>query len=86
MSRLIPLQQCHYRPVERPAVQHWANDLRVQTYDLRAAIQLVGPRLSHLRRYFGRSAEIVCLKDRRGRPDIRTPVAASALLVSPPIA
>jgi hypothetical protein len=86
MSRPIPYSNVIIDPLNDLQVQHWSNDLRVQTYDLRAAIQLVGPRLSHLRRYFGTSAEIVCLKDRRGRPDIRTPVAASTLSASPPIA
>jgi hypothetical protein len=39
--------------------------MQVETYDLRAAIKLVGPRLSDLRRYFGRSAHIIFLETKR---------------------
>jgi hypothetical protein len=65
MSRPIPYSDVIIDPINDPQVQHWAKDLRVQTYELRAAIMLVGPRLGHLRRYFGRSAEIIVLSDRR---------------------
>ena len=36
-------------------VQHWAKDLQVETYELRAAINMVDPRLSGLRRFLGKS-------------------------------
>jgi hypothetical protein len=45
-----------------PQVEHWAKDLQVETYDLKAAVKLVGPRLSDPRRYFGKSADIIFLK------------------------
>ena len=50
-----------------PQVEHWAKDLQVQTYDFRAAIKQVGPRLSDLRRYFGKSAHIIFLDNRRSQ-------------------
>jgi hypothetical protein len=65
MSRPVPYSDVIIDQMNEPQVQHWATDLQIQTYELRAAIKLVGPRLSHLRRYFGKSAEIICLKDRR---------------------
>jgi hypothetical protein len=45
-----------------PQVEHWARDMQVQTCDLRNAVRLVGPRLSDLRRYFGKSAPIIFLE------------------------
>jgi len=48
-------------------VHFWANDLQVATYDLRVAITVVGPRLSDLRRYFGKSAQIIILENRRNK-------------------
>jgi hypothetical protein len=66
MSRQVPYTAVIIDPLNDPQVQHWAKDMRVQTYELRAAIKLVGPRLSDLRRYFGRSAHIIFLENRRG--------------------
>jgi hypothetical protein len=53
MQRPIPYTDVIIDPMNDPQVQHWAKDLQVQSYELRAAIKLVGPRLSHLRRYYG---------------------------------
>jgi Protein of unknown function (DUF3606) len=64
MSRPIPYTSVIIDPMNCPQVEHWAKDLQVETGDLRAAIKLVGPRLSDLRRYFGRSAQIIFLKNR----------------------
>ena len=58
-----------------PAIR--AKDLQVETYDLRAAIKVVGPRLSHLRRYFGKSAHIIFLDNRRNK--IQTTVSPYGL-------
>jgi hypothetical protein len=67
MSRPIPYTSVIIDPMNCPQVEHWAKDLHVQTYDLRAAINVVGPRLSDLRRYFGRSAHIIFLDARRNK-------------------
>jgi len=40
------------------------DDTVEETGDLRAAVRLVGPRLSDLRRYFGKSAPIIFLDNR----------------------
>ena len=65
MSRLIPYTSVVIDPLNYQQVLFWANDLQVTTYDLRSAIKIVGPRLSDLRRYFGKSAHIIILEDRR---------------------
>lgn len=65
MCRPVPYTDVIIDPTNNPQVQHWAKDLRVQTGDLRAAIKLVGPRLSHLRQYYGKSADIIAFPDRR---------------------
>ena len=70
MQRPTPYTAVIIDPMNDPQVQHWAKDLQVETYELRAAIKLIGPRLSDLRRYFGKSAPIICLQDRR--PDRQT--------------
>ncbi|WP_192733949.1 DUF3606 domain-containing protein [Bradyrhizobium sp. OAE829] len=67
MSRPVPYTDVIIDPMNGPQVEHWAKDLQVQTYELRAAIKLIGPRLSHLRRYYGRSADIIVLSDRRAQ-------------------
>jgi hypothetical protein len=45
-------------------VYHWARDMQVEPYELRAAVAVAGPRLSDLRRYFGKSAHIIFLGNR----------------------
>jgi hypothetical protein len=65
MSRPIPYTSVIIDPMNCEEVRFWSNDLQVATYDLRAAIKIVGPRLSDLRRYFGKSAHIIILEDRR---------------------
>jgi Protein of unknown function (DUF3606) len=67
MTRPIPYTSVIVDPMNCPQVEHWAKDLQVQPYDLRAAISVVGPRLSDLRRYFGRSAHIIFLDNRRNK-------------------
>ena len=64
MSRPVPYTSIFIDPMNDPQVQHWAADFHVQSYDLRAAIKVVGPRVSDLRRYFGKSAEIIFLENR----------------------
>lgn len=70
MHRPTPYSDVIIDPTNDPQVQHWAKGLRVQTYELRLAIKLVGPRLSDLRRYYGKSADIIVLADRRDRPNV----------------
>jgi hypothetical protein len=65
MSRPVSYNDEIIDPMNAAQVQHWAKDLQIQTYELQAAIKLVGPRLSHLRRYFGKSADIIVLSDKR---------------------
>jgi hypothetical protein len=49
-------------------VYHWARDMQVEPYELRAAVAVAGPRLSDLRRYFGKSAHIIFLGNRLSDP------------------
>ena len=65
MQRPIPYTEVMIDPMNSAEVQLWAKDMQVETYELREAINLVGPRLSGLRRFFGKSAEVVFLADRR---------------------
>ena len=58
MSRPASYTSVMINPKNDLQVEHWARDMQLQTHDLRAAIRLVGPRLSDLRRYFGKSALI----------------------------
>jgi Protein of unknown function (DUF3606) len=67
ISRPIPYTSVFIDPMNYPQVEHWAHDMQVETYDLRAAIKVVGPRLSDLRRYFGRTAHVIFLEDRRAK-------------------
>jgi hypothetical protein len=64
MSRPVPYTEIMIDPMDCLQVEHWARDMQVQTGDLRAAVRLVGPRLSDLRRYFGKSARIIFLENR----------------------
>ncbi len=70
MSRPNSYTDVMIDPMNDPQVQHWAKDLQVQTYELPTAIKLVGPRLSDLRRYFGKSADIIVRSDRRSNSKV----------------
>jgi hypothetical protein len=52
-------------PANTPQVEYWANELEVEPFELKAAIRTVGGRLTSIRRHFGKTAEVVCLADRR---------------------
>lgn len=65
MQKPLPYTSVIIDPESDLQVHHWAEDMQIQAYELRAAVMLVGPRLSDLRRYFGKSAPVICLKDRR---------------------
>jgi len=64
MFRPVPYTEIMIDPMNDMQVEHWARDMQVQTNDLRHAVRLVGPRLSELRRYFGKSARIIFLENR----------------------
>jgi hypothetical protein len=64
MFRPVPYTEIMIDPMNDMQVGHWARDMQVQTCDLRNAVRLVGPRLSDLRRYFGKSAPIIFLESR----------------------
>jgi hypothetical protein len=63
MFRPVPYTEIMIDPMNDMQVEHWARDMQVQTCDLRDAVRLIGPRLSDLRRYFGKSAPIILLEN-----------------------
>jgi hypothetical protein len=71
MSRPEPYTSILIDPMNDPQVQHWAREMQVQTCDLRAAVRLVGPRLSDLPRYFGKSARIIFLENRLSERQVK---------------
>ncbi|HMH07892.1 MAG TPA: DUF3606 domain-containing protein [Terriglobales bacterium] len=64
MLRPVPYTKIMIDPMNELQVQHWAREMQVQTSDLRTAVRLVGPRLSDLRCFFGKSAPIISLENR----------------------
>ena len=77
MQRPVPYTAVMIDPANDLQVHHWARDMQVEPYELRAAVALVGPRLSDLRRYFGKSAHIILLESRR-RPTAVSPYGLPA--------
>jgi hypothetical protein len=65
MEKPIPYTSVMSDSASDLQIHHWAKDMQIQPHELRTAVGLVGPRLSDLRRYFGKSAPVICLKDRR---------------------
>jgi Protein of unknown function (DUF3606) len=63
MLRPVPYTEIMIDPMNDRQVEHWARHMQVQTCDLRDAVRLIGPRLSDLRRYFGKSAPIIFLEN-----------------------
>jgi len=79
MQKSIPYTLVLIDPASDLQVHHWAKDMQVEPHELRAAVRLVGPRLSDLRQYFGKSAPVISLEiRRRGR---RTSVSPYGLPV-----
>jgi hypothetical protein len=70
MSRPVPYTDVIIDPESDLQVHHWAKDMQIEPYELRAAVKLVGPRLTDLRRYFGKSARIILLENRRVRTSV----------------
>ena len=81
MTRPVPYTSVMINPANDFEVQHWARDMQVEPYELRAAIRLVGTRLSDVRRYFGKSAQVVFLENKRTPP----PVSPTATGIAVPV-
>lgn len=65
MQKLTPYTSVLIDPASDIQVHHWARDMQVEPHELRAAVRLVGRRLGDVRQYFGKSADIIVLSDRR---------------------
>jgi len=65
MQKPTPYTSVLIDPASDIQVHHWAKDIQVEPHELRAAVRLVGPRLGDVRQYFGKSAAIIVLSDRR---------------------
>jgi hypothetical protein len=65
MQKPIPYWLVLIDPASDIQVHHWARDMQVEPHELRAAVRLVGPRLSDIRQYFGKSAPVISLESRR---------------------
>jgi hypothetical protein len=66
-------------PANPPQVKYWADEFHVAPSDITAAIPFAGRRLTNIRRYLGKTADIIYLDDRRrgngGKWSAFTPVA-----------
>ena len=67
MQKPIPYTLVLIDPASDIQVHHWARDMQIEPYELRAAVKSVGPRLSDLRQHFGKSAPVISLENRRRR-------------------
>jgi hypothetical protein len=65
MTSTIPYTSVTIDRFNNAEIEYWAKDLQVEPQVLRDAIRLVGPRLTHLRHYLGRSAAVIPLAERR---------------------
>lgn len=65
MTSTIPYTSVTIDRFNNAEIQYWANDMQVEPQVLRDAMRLVGPRLTHLRRYLGKSAAVIPLAERR---------------------
>jgi hypothetical protein len=61
----VPFSSILIDPASPSQLEYWANELQVEPPELKAAIQVVGRQLPNVRSYLGKTAEIVCLQDRR---------------------
>lgn len=48
-------------PANSPQVRYWADEFQVEPSELKAAIQFAGRRLTNIRRYLGKTADIIYL-------------------------
>jgi hypothetical protein len=65
MQKPTPYTSVLIDPASDIQVHYWAKDMQVEPHELRTAVRLVGPRLSDVRQYFGRSAPVISLESRR---------------------
>jgi hypothetical protein len=72
MSR-EPFSSILIDPANPSQVQYWAKELGVESSDIKAAIVKVGRRLTSIRSYFGKSAEIVRLQDSQSDSQTKRP-------------
>jgi hypothetical protein len=60
-------------PANPPQVNYWAEQFQVEPSDIKAAIPFAGRRLTNIRRYLGKTADIIYLDDKRaGRRAMQT--------------
>jgi hypothetical protein len=52
-------------PANPPQVKYWADEFQVDPSDITAAIPFAGRRLTNIRRYLGKTADIIDLDDWR---------------------
>jgi hypothetical protein len=52
-------------PANPPQVKYWADQFQVEPSDLTAAIPFAGRHLTNIRRYLGKTADIIYLDDWR---------------------
>ena len=81
MQKPTPYTSVLIEPASDIQIHHWAKDMQVEPHELRAAVRLVGPRLGDIRQYFGQSADIIFLSDRRNSKT-KNPLPASSAFPS----
>jgi hypothetical protein len=52
-------------PANSSEVRYWADEFQVEPSELQAAIPFAGRRLTNIRRYLGKTADIIHFDDRR---------------------
>jgi hypothetical protein len=77
MQHQVPFTSILIDPANDFEVHHWAMDMQIEPSEFRAAVALVGPRLSDVRYYFGQSAHIISLENWR-RPNRHGPYSLPA--------
>jgi hypothetical protein len=63
-------------PANPPQVKYWADEFQVDPSDIKAAIPFAGRRLTNIRRYLGKTADIIYLDDRRAGSQVKQPWSA----------
>jgi hypothetical protein len=61
-------------PANPPQVKYWAEQFQVEPSDLTAAIPFAGRRLTNIRRYLGKTADIIYLDDKRAGNGVKRTV------------
>jgi hypothetical protein len=63
-------------PANPPQVKYWAEQFQVEPSQLTAAIPFAGRRLTNIRHYLGKTADIIYLDDRRAGKAVKQPWSA----------